>query len=44
LSDKKENYWHLSVAWKAIIKNGKIQLWQVYADSKIPFDIMNKNN
>jgi ketosteroid isomerase-like protein len=43
LSDKKENYWHLPVALKAIIKNEKIQLWQVYADSKIPFDIINKN-
>jgi ketosteroid isomerase-like protein len=43
LSDKKENYWHLPASWKAIIKNGKIDLWQVYADSKIPFDIINKN-
>ena len=43
LSDKKDNYWHLPASWKAIIKNGKIQLWQVYADSKIPFDIINKN-
>jgi ketosteroid isomerase-like protein len=43
LSDKKENYWHLPASWKAITKHGKIQLWQVYADSKIPFDIINKN-
>jgi SnoaL-like polyketide cyclase. len=43
LSDKKGNYWRLPAAWKAIIKNGKIQLWQVYADAKIPFDIINKN-
>jgi len=42
-SDKVGNYWHLPASWKAIIKNGKIQLWQVYADSKIPFDIINKN-
>jgi ketosteroid isomerase-like protein len=42
LSDKKENYWRLPASWKAIIKNGKIQLWQVYVDSKIPFDIINK--
>jgi ketosteroid isomerase-like protein len=40
--DKKENYWHLPASWKAVIVNGKIQLWQVYADSKIPFDIINK--
>lgn len=42
-SDRKENYWHLPASWKTIIKNGKIDLWQVYADSKIPFDIVNKN-
>ena len=42
-SDRKENNWHLPASWKAIIKNGKIDLWQVYADSKIPFDIINKN-
>jgi ketosteroid isomerase-like protein len=43
LSDRKENYWHLPASWKAIINNRKIQLWQVYADSKIPFDIITKN-
>ena len=37
----KENYWRLPAAWKAVIKNGKIYLWQVYADSKIPYDIIN---
>jgi ketosteroid isomerase-like protein len=42
-SDRKENYWHLPASWKAVIKNGKIELWQVYADVKIPFDIINKN-
>lgn len=42
-SDKKENYWRLPAAWKTVIKNGKIELWQVYADSKIPYDIINRN-
>ena len=41
--DKKENYWHLPASWKAVIKSGKICLWQVYADSKIPYDIINKS-
>jgi ketosteroid isomerase-like protein len=41
-SSAKENYWHLPASWKAVIKDGKIYLWQVYADSKIPFDIINK--
>ena len=43
LSDRKENYWRLPASWKAVAKNGKIHLWQVYADSKIPFDIINKS-
>jgi ketosteroid isomerase-like protein len=43
LSDRKENYWRLPASWKAVIKNNKIQLWQVYADSKIPFDIISKS-
>jgi ketosteroid isomerase-like protein len=43
LSDRKENYWHLPASWKAITKDGKIHLWQVYADSKIPYDIINKS-
>jgi len=42
-NDRKENYWRLPASWKAILKNGKINLWQVYTDSKIPFDIINKN-
>ncbi len=42
-SDSKGNYWNLPASWKAVIKNGRIYLWQVYADSKIPFDIISKN-
>jgi len=42
-NDRKENYWRLPASWKATLKNGKINLWQVYADSKIPYDIINKN-
>ena len=41
-SSAKENYWRLPASWKAVIKDGNISLWQVYADSKIPFDIINK--
>ncbi len=42
-TERKENYWHLPASWKAVIKNGKVCLWQVYADSKIPYDIINKS-
>jgi ketosteroid isomerase-like protein len=38
-----KNYWRLPAAWKAVVENGKIKLWQVYADTKIPFEIMDKN-
>ena len=41
-ADNNENYWHLPASWKAIVAGNKIKLWQVYADSKIPFDIINK--
>lgn len=39
----KKNYWRLPAAWKAIIADNKIKVWQVYADTKIPFDIIGKN-
>jgi ketosteroid isomerase-like protein len=42
LSDKKEDRWRLPASWKAIVKGGRVQLWQVYADTKIPYDIINK--
>jgi ketosteroid isomerase-like protein len=37
------NHFHLPAAWKVIIEKDKIKLWQVYADTKIPFEIINKN-
>ena len=40
---KKGNYRHLPASWKANIKNEKNHLWQVCADSKIPYDIINKS-
>lgn len=40
LTDNK-NFWYLPAAWKAVVQNGKIQLWQVICGSKAPFDIMN---
>ena len=41
---KKENYWRIPAAWRVKVAGEKIQLWQVYADSKIPFDIMNDSD
>ena len=33
--------WRLPAAWKAIAKDGRVALWQVFADTKIPFEIIN---
>ena len=41
--EKNENYWRLPASWKVIVENNKIKLWQVYADTKIPFDIIENN-
>ena|SRR2546421_5079712 len=41
---KPENSWRLPAAWKAIVKDGRIALWQVSADTKIPFEIIEKNS
>jgi hypothetical protein len=29
-------------AWKAIAKDGRVTLWQVFADTKIPFEIIDR--
>ena len=38
-----KNHFLLPASWKAIIEGGKIKLWQVYCDTKIPFDIIERN-
>jgi ketosteroid isomerase-like protein len=40
LGKEPENFWRIPAAWKAVITGDKIKHWQVYADTKIPFDIM----
>jgi uncharacterized protein (TIGR02246 family) len=42
-TENNRNYWRLPAAWKAVIENGEIKAWQVYADTKIPFDIISGN-
>jgi ketosteroid isomerase-like protein len=37
-----ENLWNTPAAWKAIVKNGKIALWQVFADNEPIRAIMRK--
>jgi len=36
--------WRLPAAWKAIVNNGRVALWQVYADTTIPFELIQRNN
>jgi ketosteroid isomerase-like protein len=36
--------WRLPAAWKAILKDGRVSLWQVFADTKIPFEILERNS
>ena len=38
-----ENHWRLPAAWMAVVSENKIKLWQVYADTKIPFEIIQRN-
>ena len=39
-----ENHWRLPAAWRAVVDENKIKQWQVYCDSKIPFEIIERNN
>jgi len=42
--NKEGESWRLPAAWKAIVKDGRVSLWQVYADTKIPFEIIERNS
>jgi ketosteroid isomerase-like protein len=41
--DSKENHWRLPASWKIVVDHDKIRSWQVYADTKIPFEIISRN-
>jgi len=36
--------WRLPAAWKAIVQDGRVTLWQVFADTRIPFEIIERNS
>jgi len=42
--NKEGESWRLPAAWKAIVKDGRVTLWQVFADTKIPFEIIERNS
>ena len=41
---KKENFWKTPAAWRATINDGKVALWQVYADNEPIRAIMRKSS
>jgi ketosteroid isomerase-like protein len=41
--NKEGESWRLPAAWKAIMKDGRVTLWQVFVDTKIPFEIIERN-
>ena len=40
---KPDANWELPAAWKVIVKDNRVTLWQVFADTKIPFEIMERS-
>jgi ketosteroid isomerase-like protein len=40
----KENHWEVPAAWKAVVRNGQIAAWQVYADNQPARKIMGERN
>jgi len=38
----KENQWRIPAAWLAIVENGLVKQWRVYADNKPVYDIIAK--
>ncbi|HEY1939222.1 MAG TPA: nuclear transport factor 2 family protein [Candidatus Angelobacter sp.] len=42
-TEKKENFWKTPAAWRAVVKDGKIAVWQVFADNEPIRAIMRKN-
>ena len=39
-TEDNKNYFRIPACWKAIVEDGKVKLWQVYCDTKIPYDII----
>jgi ketosteroid isomerase-like protein len=39
---KPENIWRIPAAWLAVVENGLVKEWRVYADNKPVYDILAK--
>ncbi len=42
-TETNDNSWRLPASRKAVVRDNKSSLWQVYCEARIPFGIMNKN-
>ena len=40
---KAEASWRIPAAWRAIVRDGRVALWEVIADTKIPFETIELN-
>jgi ketosteroid isomerase-like protein len=36
--------WRVPAAWKAIVRDGRVAVWQVFADTKIQFEMMERES
>jgi hypothetical protein len=43
VNEDNSNYWRIPAAWRAIVEDDQIKLWQVYADNIIVLEIVNRN-
>jgi hypothetical protein len=41
--EDKDNSWIVPAAWKAALKDGKIKLWQIFADMSKAYEIVKRN-
>jgi hypothetical protein len=44
IKEDNRNHWRIPAAWRAIVMDDYIKLWQVYADNIIVMEIINKNS
>ncbi len=40
--EDKDNSWIVPAAWKAIVKDGKVELWQIFADMSKAYEIVKR--
>jgi ketosteroid isomerase-like protein len=40
--EDKDNSWIVPAAWKAVVTNGKIELWQIFADMSKSYEIVRR--